>query len=371
MSNRRGPKAKKADRNVTIRDVASAASVSIGTVSRVLTGKAAVSDGLRDNVLTAVEKLGYLHANAVRAAPGKTTGFIGCLIPDITNPVYAAYVSGAELKAREAGFNLVVGATGNDSFRERGMLGFLSGGRIDGAMILIGEESQPDLRKLALRLGVPAVIVERMAPDDSDAVQVDHRAATREATNYLISLGHRRMALLTSAPHIRTTTERIAGMKAAASGAGVSASNLLLFTEVTNTNIAFAVASEMLRADNPPTAILCIAPCLAGVLRAVKEQNLRYPEDVSIICLGESDLAALVEPQVTVLAWDPIDLGRTAIDLVINRINRRIEGAGRRILISCELKLRGSCACPAGASALTECFRALRGMRMPRPVLEK
>lgn len=287
-----------------------------GTVSRVLTGKAAVSDGLRDNVLTAVEKLGYLHANAVRAAPGKTTGFYLVLIR--TSPTRSTQPMSAAPNSRRAKPVSISSSARRATTRsaKEACSSSLSGGRIDGAMILIGEESQPDLRKLALRLGVPAVIVERMAPDDFDAVQVDHRAATREATNYLISLGHRRMALLTSAPHVRTTTERIAGMKAAASGAGVSASNFLLFTEVTNTNIAFAVASEMLRADNPPTAILCIAPCLAGVLRAVKEQNLRYPEDVSIICLGESDLAALVEPQVTVLAWDPIDLGRTAIDLL-------------------------------------------------------
>lgn len=327
----------------TIRDVAKLAGVSIGTVSRVITGRMAVSDTLKRKVLHAVEQLGYYPNSAARNLRSRATGFIGFLVPELHGAIHAMYVSSAELAARRSGYNLVVGTTGNDKFRENELLRFLMDGRIDGAAILIGEESQSDLRKILRNLHVPVTIIERNAPKGVDTVQVDHRAATRHAMDYLISLGHKRVALLTAAPHIRTTVERIAGMEEALRGAKLPVDSFLLSTDCESDETAYAVTSQMLSRPERPTAFMVIAKGLAGTLRALNKHEMRFPRDVSIVCLGHSDLCALIEPGITTLGWDHADVGRSAIELVLSRLNAQTPRPERHIMMTSELVIRSSC----------------------------
>jgi LacI family transcriptional regulator len=330
----------------TIRDVAKLAGVSTGTVSRVITARTVVSDTLKHNVLRAVDQLGYYPNSAARNLRSRSTGFIGFLVPELHGAIHAMYVSSAELAVRKAGYNLVVGTTGNDKFREKELLRFLMDGRIDGAAILIGEESQPDLRKFLRNLRVPVAIIERNAPAGVDTVQVDHRAATRRAVDYLVSLGHKRIALLTAAPHIRTTIERRAGIEAALQGAKLPVDSLLLSTDCESDEAAYAVTSQMLSRPDRPTAFMVIAKGLAGTLRALNKHEMRFPRDASILCLGHSDLCTLVEPGITALGWDHADVGRSAIELVLSRLNAEAPRPERHILMTSELVIRSSCGRP-------------------------
>jgi LacI family transcriptional regulator len=325
--------------------VAKSANVSIGTVSRVLTGNAVVSDGLKHQVLRAVSELGYHPNSAARNLRSKATGFIGFLVPELHGAIHAMYVSSAELAARQAGYNLVVGTTGHDRFREKELLQFLMGGRVDGAALLIGEESQPDLRKLLTNLRVPVTVIERSAPEDIDTVQVEHRKATRQALDYLLSLGHRRVALLTAAPYIRTTQERIASLREGISAAGLPQENLTISMDCEGDEMSFAAVSQILKQQDRPTAFLVIAKGLAGLLRALRENGLRMPDDVSVISLGKAELATLIEPGITTLGWEPADVGRNAIELILNRINNGPRAA-RHVTVGCELVIRGSCGRP-------------------------
>lgn len=330
-----------ASKQATIRDVARVAAVSIGTVSRVLTGKTVVSDDLRHKVLRAVDTLGYHPHVAARNLRTKSTGFIGFLVPELSGAVYGTYVSSAEVAARQAGYNLVVGATGNDKHREKEFLRFLTEGRIDGAALLIGEESQPDIRKALRNLRVPVAIIERFTPENVDSVQVNHGVATRQALSYLLALGHKRVALLTAAPHIRPTQERISALQKGMAAARLPPENLFISTDCGSDEMSFAVANRMLEQPNHPTAFLVIAKGLVGVLRALRAKAMRMPDDVSVICLGKTELATLMEPEITTLGWEHADVGRAAVELILGRINGGPRAA-RTIMLTSELVIRGS-----------------------------
>lgn len=332
--------------NITIRDVAKIAGVSIGTVSRVVTGATGVSPKRTARVKEAIEQLGYQPNSAAQSLRNKATGFLGFLVPDLSNPIYAAHLAGAELRARESGYSLIVGTTGNDPFRERNQLKFLAGGRVDGAVMLIGEDTQPTLGKAIADLARPAVVVERYAPASVNSVCVDHRAATRAAVAYLISLGHKRLALLTSAAHIRATIERVAAVREAWAEAGLASSDLQISTDCTNSALTYSVANALLGRPDRPTAIISIASGLAGSLRAIKAHGLSIPRNISLLCIGNTDLTTLVSPSVTCLSWDLSLVGKTAVDLLLNRITVHAEASPHRILMQSELILRESCASP-------------------------
>jgi LacI family transcriptional regulator len=330
----------------TIRDVAELAQVSIGSVSRVLAGKGSLSSELVRKVTNAVETLQYQPDNVARGLRTKATRVIGCFVSDITNPLYGPMVDAAEERARQAGYTLMVASTRNDPRRESELLALLSGRRVDGAILTIGMERQPDLETFFSRLDIPVVVMDRDAPAAIDCVVVDHRDGGRKATDYLISLGHRRIALLTAAGHIRPGRERVEGMRAAFAAADLNGDDCIVRTECTTASVAFAETTKLLTRADRPTAIMALGnQVLAGTVRAIKACRLSIPRDISLISFGDTDLAQLLDPEITTLRWSLADIGRSATELLLQRLDGRLDQAAgvRQIELSTEIVLRGSC----------------------------
>jgi LacI family transcriptional regulator len=213
--------------------------------------------------------------------------------------------------------------------------------------MFVGEESQPDLSALVRGIGLPTVIVERNAPNWIDSVRVDHVEATKGAIVYLLSMGHKDVALLTAACSVRTTSQRIAGVHRALADAAVAKDRAFISTECSSNAMSYAVTTELMARQTPPTAIVVIASGLAGTLRALKALGRQVPEDISVLCLGDTELSTLIAPNTTSVLWDHPEVGRPAVELLLQRLSGRTEGNGRHLLLPCNLVLRNSCAPPA------------------------
>jgi LacI family transcriptional regulator len=330
----------------TIRDVALAADVAIGTVSRVLNGHKSVSDDVRRRVLKAIKKLKYEPDRVAQSMRLGVTRTVAFATRDISIPGFGAIVNAAEEALRNSGYTLMLTMTDERKDRELNLLRIFQQRRVDAAIMTISNESDAELTRQIGGLEIPIVLLDRENPPQLDAVTLDHRRGVRAATEYLYGLGHTRIALLTGNPSTRPAHERIAGFKEASPGPGRQANHRVVRTGAFSAEFGFRETSALLSTRNRPTAIIAGGMAmLPGVLRAIRARGLSIPGDVSVIAGADSDLAALATPSVTAVRWSGTDEGRMAVQLLLNRLGNRFAPV-QRVMLSTELVTRESCAPP-------------------------
>jgi len=331
----------------TIRDVAVAADVAIGTVSRVLNGHKSVSDEVRRRVLKAIKKLKYEPDRVAQSMRLGVTRTVAFATRDISIPGFGAIVNAAEEALRNSGYTLLLAMTDERKDRELNLLRIFQQRRVDAVIMTISNENDTELKKQIRGLDIPIVLLDRENPPHLDAVTLDHRLGIRAATEYLHGLGHTRIALLTGNPSTRPARERIAGFKEASAHLGKQASHGIVQTGAFSAEFGFRAASSLLASPNQPTAIIAGGMAmLTGVLQAIRARGLSIPRDVSLIAGADSDLAALATPSITAVRWSGTDEGRMAVQLLLNRLGNR-SAPVQRVMLSTELITRESCAPPS------------------------
>jgi LacI family transcriptional regulator len=335
----------------TIRDVARTAGVSLGSASRALNGAKNVSARVARDVAAAAEQLGYQPDFLARSLRTRSSEMVGCLVSDIANPLYASIVQAAEARLRDAGLLMVVANTGNDPARERAMVTEFRRRRVDGILFAPGGDGDDKAWRELAAADTPVVILDRDRPAGEGmhwpAVLVDHREGARAATRYLIGLGHRRIALLTPGARMRPGRERIAGFKAAFAEAGLDPDSAEICLQESSMDFAQGDALALLRGERRPTAIIALGTrILAGALRAARDLGLSVPRDLSVLAVGDTDLAAVHTPAITALRWSLEDVGRAAAELLLQRLRGHEGESQSRALLPVDLVLRESCAPP-------------------------
>jgi LacI family transcriptional regulator len=331
----------------TIRDVAVAANVAIGTVSRVLNGHKSVSDEVRRRVLKAIKKLKYEPDRVAQSMRLGVTRTVAFATRDISIPGFGAIVNAAEEALRSNGYTLLLTMTDERKERELNLLRMFQQRRVDGVIMTTSNENDTEISKQIRGLGIPIVLLDRENPPQLDAITLDHRRGIRAATEYLHGLGHTRIALLTGNPSTRPAHERIAGFKESFGRLGKQANHSIIRTGAFSAEFGFREASSLLSTSPRPTAIIAGGMAmLSGVLQAVRARGLKIPGDVSVVAGADSDLAALTTPAVTAVRWSGTDEGRMAVQLLLNRLGNRTAPV-QRVMLSTELIPRESCAPPS------------------------
>lgn len=335
---------------LTIRDVAREAGVSVGTVSRVLNRNATVRADVRSKVQSAIDQLGYIPNGVAQSMRNRSTQTVGCIIREINIPSLAAFVRAAHDVLDEAGFSLLITNSEGRQDRERELLIRLNRRQTDG--IMMGPYTPVDdaFESFLRGLNVPLVLVDRDRPAWADAVMTDHAHGVRVATGHLLGLGHRRIAILTGEANLYPARERLRGYEEAHRQSGMPIDRALIQAGSFLPSAGFRHASSMLEGDDRPTAIIAGGiDMLPGVLRAVRVRGLKIPRDVSIVAAGDSELAELYTPAISVQRWDQAEAGRTAAALILDRILRRSERRPRHVLLPNEFTIRDSTAPPPTA----------------------
>lgn len=332
----------------TIREVASAAGVSIATVSRVLNGRPDVAPQTREAVLQVVRDHGFSTNRSARALSGGRTGLVGVTLP-IVHAAYFSYIlSGAAEALYEQDMRMVLCPTLHQHEREVTLLDRLMHGTTDGAVLTLPEESNEELKALQ-RLGYPFVVVDPRESLDGGipAVSAAHASGARAATEHLLSLGHRRIAAITGPPHWLASTERLNGYRAALSAAGVLPDPSFVASTDFEIPGGEQIAGAMLGLAEPPTAIFGFNDNIAiGVLRAARARGLRVPEELSVVGFDDSDQAAIVTPALTTIRQPLAEMGRMAVSLLLRLLeHQRVETLS--VQLATKLVVRESTAPPA------------------------
>ncbi len=333
-------------RPCTIKDVARAAGVSAGTVSRVTSNNPTVQPHVRAQVQAAIKRLGYRPNAIAQSMRTAETKLIGCLVADLSNPLYSAILKSAEAGLAAAGYTLLIASTDDSIEREVQLIEAFSRRRVDGLVAVFSDESDPRLMQSIAEAGMPLLLMEREMELQADSVATDHAGGMREATAHLIALGHRRIALITGTTNTRSGRERVAGYRAAHVDAGIPVDEALLRCESLSTAFAFSETQRLLAMTAPPTAIIAGGNLmLAGVLRALNLLGRAVPRDVSVLSSGETELAELAAPPVAVIRYDLAAFGRAVASTILHRL-KNPQDAPRQVIMPCKLVLRESCAPP-------------------------
>ena len=321
--------------------------MSIGTVSGVIHGRASIRDDLRNRVLRAIDSLGYTPNAGAQSIRLGSTFTVGIVVAHLNAPYLAEWVASANEEFRAAGYATLLGTHASKHDLEKDVIGALLRRRVDALLLSTGSEYDKDLLEVLARADMPVVLIDRELPADADAVMVDHRAPMRRAVEYLIKLGHHRIAVIMGGDQIYPTRERSIGYRLAHEEAGVPIDPALVGSAAYLPDYGFSQTRDMFKLSDPPTAIISGGLPLPGVLRALRELRLRIPDDVSLISTSRSELTELMTPALTCESWDAAAVGRTAAQITLERIRQQDDDpAPRRVLLRSDFLIRDSCAAP-------------------------
>jgi LacI family transcriptional regulator, galactose operon repressor len=331
-------------------DVAALAGVALATVSRVVNGKPGVSPAMRARVEAAIERLDYrrnVNASSLRRLDRKTAT-IGLVLEDVANPFMSALHRAVEDCARERGILVFAGSCDEDSRREQELIGALRARRVDG-IIVVPTGNDHSYLLPALRLGTAMVFADRRPGFlDADSVTADDLGAARAAVEHLGSLGHRRIAYLGAALAIGTARDRLQGYLDAMEALGARPEPAHVRPGLVTMEEAESAAAEILRAPDPPTAILSGQNYFTiGAIKALRALGLQ--DEVALVGFDDFALADLLRPAVTVVAHDPAEIGSTAAGLLFRRLDGEAS-ASEHVVCSFELIARGSGEIPPRAA---------------------
>jgi LacI family transcriptional regulator len=325
----------------TMTDVARAANVSLKTVSRVVNEERSVSGPTLLSVQQAIRDLGYRrneHARALRE--GRLSRMLGLVTKDVSNPFYAALARGVEEEVRDRALLVVAGSTDEDSERERALLELLCECRVGGLLVV---PTGPDHSFLAseLALGTPVVFVDRPPCHlAADTILIDNVGGARAAVLHLVAHGHRRVAYVGDLAGVFTTVGRLQGYREALVAAGLPFDQELVRLGCHDSKSAEAAIIDLLSLPVPPTAVFTGNNRItSGVLRALAGVAVARPP--AMVAFDDFELAPLLSPPVTVVAYDPVELGRRAARLICERLDGDA-GPPRRIVVPTRLIPRGS-----------------------------
>jgi LacI family transcriptional regulator len=331
----------------TIKDVASAANVSMGTVSRVAANSPAVTEETRARVQEAMRRLGYVPNIAARTMRTNSTKIVGLLIPDLANTVFIQLAKAAERALHASGYTMFLYSSERSTQREIEFVRLASQYSMDGLIVSISDETDSSIIRALAGITRPLVLLDRDVPLTADVVFSDHAEAMRRVTSHLTELGHRHIALITAPLAIRPGRERVKGFNAALKQAGLAADEALVSHDLQTTKYGYTRTLEMLRRPNRPTAIIAGGDeIFYGVLLAVRELNLAIPGDISIIGADNRMLADVASPSITMIDRDMDLVGETAVDLLVKRMTGKANAEPTQVHLPSEVILRNSTARP-------------------------
>ncbi len=329
---------------VTLKELAARAQVHPSTISRVANNDPGlrIAPATRSRIEALLRETGYQPNGIARGLKLRQTNVLAVVIPDVTNPFFAALFRGVEDAAAPRGFNVLLCNTDGTPERQRSHLQSLEARRVDGVILASSFLRDPGVRDLR-RKKVPYVLVNRFSDEGEDPfVGSDDLVGGRLATSHLLELGHRRIGHLAGRATVSTGVMRRRGYLAAHQLAGLVADPQLVVEAGYSEEGGAAAARRLLSLQSPPTALFAITDLAAlGAVEAALGLGLRVPEDVAIVGYNDIPLASRVSPGLTTMHVPIHDFGSVAAGMLLEQIESGAPSR-RRVLIAPELVVRGS-----------------------------
>ena len=331
-------------RRATISEIAREAGVSVPTVSKVLNGHAHVAAETRARVEEIIARRDYARRPAKRK---QKAGLVDLVFPGLGSEWALEIIEGVERVAQDAGYGTVVSSLNLDGSRIRPWLANLAERKSDGLLMAVYQLDAKQIQRVK-SLGIPVVLIDPVGQPGPDLTTVG--AANWEggysATEHLLQLGHKRIAMIGGREDLQCSSAREDGYVSALRRAGVALDPALIVPGDFSMEAGEAAARKLLELPDRPTAIFTGNDGQAlGAYRAARAAGLRIPEDLSIIGFDDIPAAEWVEPGLTTIRQPVVQMAETAMRALLRHLDGD-EELPQRIELGTELVVRGSTAPP-------------------------
>lgn len=307
----------------TIKDVARLAGVGLGTASRVISGKGAVSKTTQEKVLKAIEELEFRPSHAARSLLSGTTQMIGVYIPCLSGTFYTPILQSIYTALREAGLNMVVAfGVGEGDARNQAIdgLNFLIERGSDGLIVMSSDLMDEDVAALGPFQSRVVVINQAFPSIAEQCFTVDHEAGGRLAARTLLDAGHRRIAVIAGRAAATDNQQRIAGFMAELEAAGIDTRTMWVADGEFTPEGGRACAERLLRSGEELTALFCANDEMAvGALSAFQKAGVQVPRQVSVLGYDDTHSAEFTAPQLTSVHIPWSEMTMSGLNYLLNR----------------------------------------------------
>lgn len=307
---------------VTIKDIAKAAGVSHTTVSRALRDSPAISSGTRTRIQELAQQMGYVPSAVAQSLISRRTQTIGMVVTTIADPFIVEIVEGAENVAQAAGYSLFLASSHNNPDQEVAVVETFHRRRVDAIIVTSSRVGSLYSSQLD-QIEIPIVLINNQEEGEYlYSVSVDDIHGAHLVVEYLVSLGHRRIAYISTDNRPKSNRRRLTGYQTALAQFGLTPDPALVFSpEIAgDINRAKAVLDCLLSAG--VTAVFCYNDLIAiGLLIACRERGIVIPGDLSVVGFDDIEMASYVTPALTTIRQPRLRLGSCAMSMVLNLLN--------------------------------------------------
>ena len=311
-------------RKVTLKQIAKELDVSISTVSKSLRDSPEISEDTRLKVQAFAKLYNYKPNNIALSLKNKKTKTIGIIIPEIVHHFFATVISGIEQVANECGYNVIVCLSDESFDKEVINMEMLANGSTDGFIMSLSKETQQkkDFHHLqeVINQGMPVVLFDRISNDIlCDKVIIDDQLAAYEATNFLISKGLKKIALLTTVDYVSVGKLRTDGYLNVLHDHGIEVDENLII-RIEDTEHCDEKINELLE-NQTVDAILAVNELFAvTAIKLAMTKGIKIPEDLSVVAFTDGIISKYSTPTITTISQNGIKMGRKAAEMLIKRL---------------------------------------------------
>lgn len=330
---------------VTIKDVAKLANVSTTTVSHVVNNTRYVDPDTKARVHAALDALEYQPNILAISLRSGITKMLGLIVPDASNLFFAEIARKIEDIGFQHGYSVLLCNSDNDAIKQTSYVRVLIERRVDG-VIIISSGDKPDALKRLVENHIPVVVADRdVSLQMADVVLVDNEVGGYEATEHLISLGHRRIACISGPNDLAPSRHRVDGYLRCLREYGIPADPELLETGDFGFQSGKGAMARLLGQKQRPSAIFATNDMMAiGAIAAANEAGVAIPQELSLVGFDDIGLASVSTPTLTTIA-QPIDqLAEQATECLFKRLKKEGKAENERFVLRTKLVVRASTA---------------------------
>jgi LacI family transcriptional regulator len=329
--------------SVTIKDIAKEAGVAVVTVHRALNNKEYVGKETKEKILKIAQKLNYTPNQLAMSLVTKKTKTVGIIFPDTHDSLFPDIIQSVSDTLRKSGYSIVLCHSERDADKELEFIKQLKGQRVEGLLIYPVQKDNRYIEELKIS-NIPFVLINRHADElECDYVTSDNRFGAFLAISHLIKNGYIKITYLCAKPEASSGQERIEGCKNAFNANNIPEINFDTVTCQATIEDCYKKTKESLKNKKDLQALFVWDDKLAiGARLAVREMNLRVPEDIAIVGYNNIDISQFQSPPLTTVELSGVDIGAKAAQTLMEKIKLGSKSELKQIIIKPKLIIRKS-----------------------------
>lgn len=299
---------------------------------------------VRKRVQSVVDQLNYQPNGIARSLRRAKTNTIGVLVPDISNPYFMELIRSFEDVVSAGNYNIIVASSSERPEKEQRLIEVFLEKRVDAIVLATSRGQLADTVKNCWKRNVPLMLVDRSVADaEVDTIVEENVSGAYELVKYLVTAGHRKIAIINGSAPISTVIERQRGFERATQDYKLSIPDEYVQQGHFDQESGYILGKRLLKMKSAPTAIFCCNNFIAvGLIVAINELGLSIPEDVSVVSFGELLLPELIRPRLTAVIQDPVRVGSIAGRLLLEKLDSEFPANAESITLATHIRLGDS-----------------------------